>query len=330
MKMKVSDYIAEFFAKKGITHVFGVVGGGAMHLNDSFGHHPQMHCTYNHHEQASAMAAEAYARIAGKPAIVCVTSGPGAINALNGVAGAYQDSIPMLIVSGQMKTANLVRTSGLDLRTLGGQEFDITHAVGDMTKYAELVLDPQRIAFVLEKAYAIATTGRQGPCWVDVPVDIQGKSIETDDLQHYRLPVYPEADYTKLAASVADGLMHAERPVIYAGNGIRWAGAAELLPALAKRYGASVVTCWDSIDLMATDIKVTTIQPGMVETPFSEVRFHGDKARAANVYKGIEALTPEDIADTIAYVVDTPRRMQVSDVVILANQQGTGFLAHKE
>ena len=253
MKMKVSDYIADFFVKKGITHVFGVVGGGAMHLNDSFGHHPQMHCTYNHHEQASAMAAEAYARIAGKPAIVCVTSGPGAINALNGVAGAYQDSIPMLIVSGQMKTANLVRTSGLDLRTLGGQEFDITHAVGDMTKYAELVLDPQRIAFVLEKAYAIATTGRQGPCWVDVPVDIQGKSIETDDLQHYRLPVYPEADYTKLAASVADGLMHAERPVIYAGNGIRWAGAAELLPALAKRYGASVVTCWDSIDLMATD-----------------------------------------------------------------------------
>ena len=129
MKVKVSDYIADFLISRSIDTVFTVVGGGAMHLNDSFGHNKNLHCVYNHHEQASAMAAECYARVAGKLAALCVTSGPGAINALNGVVGAYQDSIPMLVFSGQVKTALMVRNSGLALRTLGGQEFDIVSLV---------------------------------------------------------------------------------------------------------------------------------------------------------------------------------------------------------
>ena len=129
MRIKVSDYIADFLVKKGITHIFSVVGGGAMHLNDSFGHHAMLKCLYNHHEQASAMAAEAYARLNNKLAVVCVTSGPGAVNALNGVVGAYQDSIPMLVISGQAKTSLCIRGSGLNIRTIGGQEVDIVPAV---------------------------------------------------------------------------------------------------------------------------------------------------------------------------------------------------------
>ena len=137
MKKKVSDFIADYLVENGITDVFTVVGGGAMHLNDSFGHHSQMHCIYNHHEQASAIAAEGYARVHNKMALVCVTSGPGAINALNGVAGAYMDSIPMLVISGQTKTNLTVASSGLALRTLGNQEFDIVSALGKIKTLAQ-------------------------------------------------------------------------------------------------------------------------------------------------------------------------------------------------
>ena len=147
MKVKVSDYIADFLAEHGITNIFTVVGGGAMHMNDSFGHHSSLHCIYNHHEQASSIAAEAYFRVENKMAAVCVTSGPGAINALNGVAGAYMDSIPMLVLSGQAKSSITVRGSGLKLRTLGNQEFDIVSALGSMTKYAEMIMDAGRVRY---------------------------------------------------------------------------------------------------------------------------------------------------------------------------------------
>lgn len=253
MRRRVSDYIADFFAGKGMTDVFTVVGGGAMHLNDSFGHHPKLHSTYNHHEQASAMAAECYARVAGKPAIVCVTSGPGAINALNGVVGAYQDSIPMIVVSGQVKSTLTVRQSGLHLRTLGGQEFDIVSALSEMTKYAEMLVDPMRIRYVLEKAYHLATTGRMGPTWIDIPVDIQGTYIETDELQGY-VPTEEVqcTDLTSVLPALLGKLQQAKRPVIYAGNGIRCADGVDLLHELAEALDAPVVTCWDSIDLIAT------------------------------------------------------------------------------
>lgn len=259
MKIKVSDYIANFMVQHGITQVFTVVGGGAMHLNDAFGHHLDMRCVYNHHEQASAMAAEAYARLTGKPALLCVTSGPGAINALNGVAGAYQDSIPMLVVSGQMKSSLTVRASGLKLRTLGGQEFDIVSALDNMTKYAEMVMDAKQIRCCLEKAWTCATTGRQGPCWLDMPVDIQGTYVETDELPGYETSEnlkngqVSSVQLTDIAGMVAARLGNAERPVIYAGNGIRWSGATELLPRLARDWQIPVVTCWDSIDLMPSD-----------------------------------------------------------------------------
>ena len=252
MKVKVSDYIADFLVKKGITHVFTVVGGGAMHLNDSLGHHEKITSIYCHHEQAAAMAAEAYARVHGRMAALCVTSGPGAINALNGVAGAYQDSIPLLVLSGQMKSSLTVRASGLPLRTLGGQEFDIVSALDNMTKYAEMITEPQKIPFALGKAYHLAKSGRPGPSWLDLPLDIQGSFID-DDLPGFKAHAQEEyADVEKAARHVLEKLRSAERPVLYAGNGIRLAGAAPLVEELAQRLSMPVVTCWDSIDLIAT------------------------------------------------------------------------------
>lgn len=256
MRVKVSDYIAEFFADKGIRQIFSVVGGGAMHMNDSFGHHSKLHCVYNHHEQACAMAAEAYARVNNKMALVCVTSGPGAINALNGVAGAYQDSIPMVILSGQTKLSLTVKNSGLNLRTLGNQEFDIVSAISNMTKYAEMIMDPQKIKYCLEKAYIIATTGRQGPCWLDIPLDIQGTYIETETLTGYVLDDSTDKE-KKISETdiklIVDKLRTAKRPLIYAGNGIRLSNGQSILRQLVSTLKIPVVTCWDSIDLIETE-----------------------------------------------------------------------------
>ena len=157
MKQRLADYVADFLAAHGVTDVFSVVGGGAMHLNDALGHHPALHVTYNHHEQASAIAAEAYARIDNKIAALCVTTGPGGTNALTGVVGGWLDSIPMFVISGQVRYDTTARyaaqfTDGLPLRAVGDQEYDITKSVAPMTKYATMLEDPNQIRYVLENA----------------------------------------------------------------------------------------------------------------------------------------------------------------------------------
>jgi len=266
MRVKVSDYIANFLAEHGIIDIFTVVGGGAMHMNDSFGHHPGIKCIYNHHEQASAIAAEAYFRVNNKMAAVCVTSGPGAVNALNGVVGAYMDSIPMLVLSGQAKSGITVRRSGLKLRTLGNQEFDIVSALENMAKYSEMVMDAKKIRYCMEKALHIAISGRPGPCWLDIPLDIQGTYIDTDELEGYKAE--EDADILRgealdnLAKKVAERIMRAKRPVIYAGNGIRISGAVEIFKTLVDKSGIPVVTCWDSIDLIETENEYYTGRGG--------------------------------------------------------------------
>lgn len=261
MKVKVSDYVASFLAQKGITTVFTVVGGGAMHLNDSLGHHSDLRCIYNHHEQASAMAAEAYYRVNNQMACCCVTSGPGAINALNGVAGAYQDSIPMIVLSGQTKTSLMTVNSGLPLRTLGNQEFDIMSTLSKVAKYYQTVMDKEDIRWCLEKAFFMATNGRPGPCWLEIPVDIQGSFVETDELKEYTAKEQ-ESDSALLddinsinakIFAVGDMLLNAKRPVLYAGNGVRISGSTELLRQFSEKSGIPVVACWDSIDVMETD-----------------------------------------------------------------------------
>ncbi len=182
MRMKVSDYIAKKLVEEGISDVFMVTGGGAMHLDDGLGHEPNLHCTFNHHEQACAIAAECYARIHNKIAAVCVTTGPGGTNAITGVVGGWLDSIPMLILSGQVRYDTTARSTGLGIRAMGDQEFDIVKSISCMTKYSEMVLDPMRIRYCLEKALYLAQSGRPGPSWLDIPLNVQGAYVETEKL----------------------------------------------------------------------------------------------------------------------------------------------------
>lgn len=251
MKIKISNYIAKCLVQAGISHVFTVTGGGAMHLNDGLGHEPGLTCIYNHHEQACAIAAESYARIHNKIAAVCVTTGPGGTNAITGVLGGYLDSIPMLVLSGQVRYDTTARSTGLKLRALGDQEFDITKAIDCMTKYSEMVTDPMRIRYALEKALYLAQTGRPGPCWLDIPLNVQGAYVEEDELVGFdpaelepEVPVVVETDIDKVLAM----LKEAKRPVFYAGNGIRIAGAHDIFMQVVEKLNIPVVTGWDSID----------------------------------------------------------------------------------
>lgn len=257
MKIKLSDYIADFFADRGLSDVFTVTGGGAMHLNDSFGHEPRLHCTYNHHEQACAIAAEAYARINNKPAVVCVTTGPGGTNAITGVVGGWLDSIPMIVISGQVRYDTTARSTGLDLRAMGDQEFDITRAVSSMTKYCEMVVDPGRIRYCLEKAMCLAANGRPGPCWLDIPLNVQAAMIETDELEGYDENEYLSTLPLKVSEDTVNEIISriagAKRPVFYAGNGIRLSGGFEAFQRVVRKLNIPVVTNWDSIDLIPDD-----------------------------------------------------------------------------
>ncbi len=253
MKIKVSNYIAQFLVDNDIEHVFTVTGGGAMHLNDSLGHQKGLKCIYNHHEQACAIASESYARIHNKIAALCVTTGPGGTNAITGVLGGYLDSIPMLVLSGQVRYDTTARWSGLDIRAMGDQEFDICKAVECMTKFCEMVIDPLKIRYFLQKALYIAKTGRPGPCWLDIPLDVQGAVIETDDL-------YPDFDRSEYSATlppavddetinkIINRIKGAKRPILYAGNGIRISGGYDYFKKVVEKLNIPVVTGWDSID----------------------------------------------------------------------------------
>ena len=180
---KLSDYVAEFLAARSVEHVFMLTGGGAMHLNDSIAYQPGIQVIFNHHEQACATAAEGYARTSGKIGVLNVTTGPGGINALTGVFGAWTDSIPLLVLSGQVKKETCVTSYNIPgLRQLGDQEANIIELAKVITKYAIQVNDPILIRYHLEKAFYLATTGRPGPCWVDIPMDVQGARIEPAEL----------------------------------------------------------------------------------------------------------------------------------------------------
>jgi acetolactate synthase-1/2/3 large subunit len=253
VKQRVSDYIADLLVQNGISDVFTVTGGGAMYLNDSFGHHSKLHCTYNHNEQASAMAAEAYARIDNKIAAVCVTTGPGATNAITGVVGGWMDSIPMLVLSGQARYATTVYASGLKLRTRGVQEFDIIGSVQNMTKYCELVVKPENIRYCLEQALYLAKSGRPGPCWLDIPLDVQGATIETEDLVGFVPEEEAAPDLGETAEKIIEKINQAERPVVFVGNGVRLAGAHKKMLALIDRMNVPVVTGMSSVDAIASD-----------------------------------------------------------------------------
>lgn len=277
MRMKVSNYISQKLLESGITQVFTVTGGGAMHLNDALGHQEGLRCLYNHHEQACAIAAEAYTRIHNELAAVCVTTGPGGTNAITGVLGGWLDSIPMLILSGQVRFDTTARWSGVDIRAMGDQEFDIVKAVDCMTKYSEMVIDPMRIRYCLEKAIYLTCSGRPGPAWLDIPLNVQGAYIETEELagfspedyerggdgwltkssarikedeagQGEKRQVLPGPVKRETAKEILEKIKNASRPVINAGNGIRIGQAHEAFLRVAKKLGVPVVTGWNSQD----------------------------------------------------------------------------------
>ena len=269
MKIKLSDFVADFLVKNKITKGFTVVGGGAMHLNDSFGHKDGLDVLYCHHEQACSIAAEAYARLNYMPALVNVTTGPGGVNALNGVASAYLDSLPMFVISGQVRydttTAYAKKNDNAILRSFGDQEFNIVDTVKTMTKYAVLIEDPSLIRYHLERAFYLSTHGRKGPVWIDIPVDFQATIIETDDLKSYigskenkdDIVANEVSDFDdKKINEVFDILKNAKRPVIYAGYGIRLSGGHDVFKKVIKKLNIPVVTYWNAIDLIETDNKL--------------------------------------------------------------------------
>lgn len=258
MKMRLADYVADFLVNHGVTDCFSVVGGGAMHLNDALGHKDGLKVTYNHHEQACAIAAEAYARLDNRIAAVCVTTGPGGTNALTGVVGGWLDSIPMMIISGQVRYDTTARYAlqftETPLRAMGDQEYDIVKSVAPMTKYATMIEDPMDIRYALEKAWHLATTGRPGPVWIDIPVNFQGMYIETDELRGYDPTeddaLLPPAVSQETIDEVIEKIKKAERPVFHAGYGIRLSGAYKQFREVAEKLGIPIVTYWNAVDLI--------------------------------------------------------------------------------
>lgn len=182
MRMKVSNYISQKLVEFGITQVFTVTGGGAMHLNDALGHQEGLTCLYNHHEQACAIGSGVLCEGPGPHRGCMCYDRPGGTNAITGVVGGWLDSIPMLVLSGQVRYDTTARWSGVGIRAMGDQEFDITKAIDCMTKYSEMVIDPMRIRYCLEKAIYLAYSGRPGPAWLDIPLNVQGAYIETEEL----------------------------------------------------------------------------------------------------------------------------------------------------
>lgn len=268
--IKVSDYIARFFIEKGIDTCFCVTGGGAMHLNDSLGHHPSYRIIYNHHEQASAIAAEGYTRVTNKPALVCVTSGPGATNAVTGVLGAWLDSIPMIVLSGQMKVETTLYAVPFELRQLGFQEFNVVDSVAAMTKYAVMVTDVRHVRYHLERAFHEATRGRKGPVWLDIPLDIQGAMIDPGAQLCWGLyegladNVYVKSVKPSVADSVIERINKAKRPVLMVGSGVQLDGARLILLEVIRKLQIPVVTEWNSEDLVPSDEPFYCGRPGTI------------------------------------------------------------------
>lgn len=265
--MKLSDYVFSQLKNWGAQHVFLITGGGAMHLNDSVGT-SGMKYTCTHHEQAAAMAAEGYARINRIPAILNVTTGPGGINALNGVFGAWTDSVPMMVISGQVKRETCMATYGLsDLRQLGDQEVDIIRMVKGITKYSVFVSDPESIAYHLERAWYLCQNGRPGPCWLDIPVDVQSSDVDPETLKHYNPSedelMFDSATVSRQVSDVLGRIAQAKRPVVFAGSGVRIGGALDEFERVIRALRIPVVTAWTH-DLIASDDELFCGRPGTI------------------------------------------------------------------
>lgn len=254
--MRVADYVWRFLSQQGVRHVFLVTGGNAMHLNDALIERTEIHTVCMHHEQAAAMAAEGYARAQGCVGVLSTSSGPAALNALTGLYGAYVDSLPVLCISGQSKK-ELLRSAvspqaGGSVRQLGVQEADAVAMAKAVTKYAVTIQEPFQVRYELEKAWHIATSGRPGPVFIDIPLDVQASQVEPDRLPVFEPVPCKSRSLRPVCSQVADILSSARRPVLVGGEGIREGGATEAFQSFAENLRIPVVTAWMP-DIYPTD-----------------------------------------------------------------------------
>jgi acetolactate synthase I/II/III large subunit len=281
-KIRVSDYIAQRSVEVGARHVFLVTGGGAMHLNDAFTRHKSLTPVFFHHEQSAAMAAESYYRLTNKVVVLNVTTGPGGINALNGVYGAYMDSLSMLVVSGQVKNETYLANYKIKLRQLGDQEVDIVSMAKPITKYAVTVKKPEEIMEIMDKAIYLLLNGRPGPVWVDVPIDIQGALIDPSKLKGFNGdtkklindPAVSDNTILELTTKsnlndktfriIFEQLKKSKRPVILGGTGISISQMNKQFLQLIKKLKIPVVTGWNAHDLISNDNRYYSGKPGTV------------------------------------------------------------------
>lgn len=257
MNRQVSEWMGDYLVQWGITHNFTVPGGGAMYMNMAFGHTEGLTNVFVQHEQSAAMAAEAFQRINNIPALVCCTTGPGGTNTLTGVLGAWLDSIPMLVISGQVKYPSTKMASGLNVRALGDQEYDIVPVAANMTKYAVTVTDPMTIRYHLEKALWLMISGRPGPVWLDVPQDVQRAVVDVDRLEGFdsseESKSLPQPISREDASFIIERIREAKRPVLNLGNAVRISGAYEDTQKLIHKLNIPVVVGFNSIDTIPSD-----------------------------------------------------------------------------
>ena len=266
--MKLSDYVVDVIAGTGVKHVFMLTGGGAMHLNDSLGRSKRLEYVCNLHEQACAIAAEAYGQYTNNLGVCMVTTGPGSTNTLTGVAAGWMDSTPMLVISGQVKRADLCHGKGV--RQMGFQEINIVPIVESITKYAVTVLDPDTIRYHLEKAIWCAQNGRPGPSWIDIPLDVQAAEIDPETQASFspadeNLIKSDDQNFlTTQAGKTLELLSKSKKPIILVGNGVRLAKAEEKLYELVKKLNIPVLTTWKALDLFEENDPLYIGRPGAV------------------------------------------------------------------
>ena len=266
--MKLSDYVVDVIAETGVKHVFMLAGGGAMHLNDSLGRSKRLEYVCNLHEQACAIAAEAYGQYTNNLGVCMVTTGPGSTNTLTGVAAGWMDSTPMLVISGQVKRADLCHDKGI--RQMGFQEINIVPIVESITKYAVTVTDPDSIRYHMEKAIWLAQNGRPGPSWIDIPLDVQAADINPEEQASFSpaddnlIKSNDQNFLTTQAGKTLELLSKSKKPIILVGNGVRLAKAEEKLYELVKKLNIPVLTTWKALDLFEENDPIYIGRPGAV------------------------------------------------------------------
>ncbi|MGH9585022.1 MAG: thiamine pyrophosphate-binding protein, partial [Bryobacteraceae bacterium] len=266
--MKLADYLFACVAEQGVKHIFLVVGGGAMHLNESLAREKRIEFVCNSHEQASAICAENYAKANDNLGCALVTTGPGGTNAVTGLAGAWLDSTPVLFISGQVKRSDrMYQPDGtpLGVRQMGPQEIDIVSIVKPLTKYAVTVLDPQEIRYHIERALYLARNGRPGPVWLDIPLDVQSAQIDPSTLAGFdpaELPSAPSANLQSFAAEVIERFNASDRPLLMIGNGVRLSHAVPEMNELRRLLEIPTAVTWVASDLVSSDDPLFAGRPG--------------------------------------------------------------------